>query len=60
MDSYKPELSVARLPELRDTLKSFVHTLVQEELRDRFIGREAVKILRAKQIAKQDEGVNLA
>ena len=48
LDSYKPDLAVARLPELRDTLKTFVHIMVQEELRDRFIGREAMKILRAK------------
>ena len=48
LDSYKPDLAVARLPELRDTLKTFVHILVQEELRDRFIGREAMKILRTK------------
>ena len=41
-------MAVARLPELRDTLKTFVHILVQEELRDRFLGREAMKILRAK------------
>lgn len=42
LDSYKPGLAVARLPELRETLQAFVRILVQEELRDRFVGREAM------------------
>lgn len=29
-------------------LKTFVHILVKEQIRDQFIGREAVKILRTK------------
>ena len=52
LDSYKPGLAVARLPELKETLKTFVHTLVQEELRDRFIGRETMKIIKAKAAEK--------
>ena len=46
LDSYKPGLAVARLNELRDTLKAFVRVLVQEEHRDHFVGREAMLILR--------------
>ena len=60
LDSYKPGVARARLPELRETLKTFVHTLVQEELRDRFIGREAMKILKAKAVIKQENASNPA
>lgn len=28
LDSYKPGLAVTRLPELRETMKTFVHLLV--------------------------------
>jgi hypothetical protein len=39
---------VARLPEIYATLRTFVHALVKEELRDGFIGREAVNVLKTK------------
>ena len=54
LDSYKPALAVARLPELRATLRTFLHKLVQEELRDRFIGRETMTIIRTKAAIKQE------
>ena len=47
-DSYNIEF-LARIPEINATLKTFVHTLVKEEIRDKFIGREAYKILKVRQ-----------
>ena len=35
-----------RIPEMNATLKTFVHTLVKEEKREQFIGREIYKILK--------------
>ena len=54
LDSYTPSLSVVRLPELRETLRAFVHILVQEELRDSFVGRETMQIVKKKAAVKQE------
>ena len=37
-----------RIPEISETLKTFVQALVKEEVRDKFVGREAYKILKIK------------
>ena len=47
-DSYNIEY-LSRVPEINATLKNFVFTLVKEEVRDRFIGKEAYKILKIRQ-----------
>ena len=46
-DSYNIEY-LSRMPEINATLKNFVHTLVKEEVRDKFIGKEAFKILKVR------------
>ena len=51
-DSYNIEY-LSRVPEINATLKNFVFTLVKEEVRDRFIGKEAYKILKIRQQLKQ-------
>ena len=43
-----------RIPEISETLKTFVQALVKEEVRDKFVGREAYKILKIKTQIKQD------
>ena len=52
-DSYNIEY-LSRMPEINATLKNFVHTLVKEEVRDKFIGKEAFKILKVRQQLKQE------
>ena len=52
-DSYNIEY-LSRVPEINATLKNFVFTLVKEEVRDRFIGKEAYKILKIRQQLKQE------
>ena len=52
-DSYNREF-MARTPEINATLKTFVHTLVKEEVRDKFVGREAYKILKLRQSILKD------
>ena len=44
-----------RIPEINETLKAFVQVLVKEEVRDKFVGREAYKILTLRKNIKQDK-----
>jgi hypothetical protein len=45
LDSYQT-IEEGMLDRMKQTLKLFVHTLVKEEVRDFFIGREAFRILK--------------
>ena len=47
-DSYNIEFQ-ARVPEINATLKNFVHTLVKEEVRDKFVSKETYRILKVRQ-----------